>query len=308
MKKGTPIPLDPDEKQDVELLEAAQTGLDAQVLNNQILTDWAAGGLSDQAISGTPPPGGLSAAALRLLGSNIGERSRPFLKPVESSLLGCLEALIAQYETGSYLPLRVSGKTTANQAFDREITPEAIAGHGTLSLKLLQELPEDDQLKWATAQMATNKNAEGNALLSMQSGREKLLGIQDSGLEEDRLRVEKAKALLPVLTLIDMMEACIKRGEMQYAAYLKFKIDMMIAMEMQPPAAPAAPPGKNGAGGAQSEPKGVPAQVSSVENSQPGTTGAQPSPTAGQNTAQPRNGREEALNSIGLMGAGSPGV
>jgi len=304
-KKGTPIALDPDNLETVQPIEAAQVGQTGESLSFQVNTDWAAGGLADHAISGTPPPGGLSAAALRLLGSNLGERTRPFLKPVESVIQGGLEALVSQYETGSYLPIKVSGKTNTNQAFDREIPPELIKGHGTLTVKLKQDLPQDDQLVWATAAMATQKDSQGDAMVSKQWARENMLGIQDSKLEDQRLSMERANASFPVLSLMKMYDSALARGEQDDAQILRMTIGQALSQMMSAQQNGAQSGSQNGAQ-SMSQPAGTPAEVSSIENSNPGTVGASPSPNAGQNTAQPRpGGQNAALASVGLIGPGA---
>ena len=316
MKKGSPVTLDVDNDEDIEPIDPPPLTGDSQMLSAVVERDRAAGGLSAQALSGQPPPGGMSAAALRLLGSNIGERTRPFLKPVESCILGCLEALVAQYETGGYKPVRVFGKTLSNAPFDREIAPENIFGHGNLSVQLLQQLPEDDNLKWATARLAVQKTGpEEESLLSMQTARERILGIQDSELESSRQHVQKGKTIAPVLALLEMQEAALRRGDQSMVEYLEKRIYFMQMQEfleqqalmfqfMQSVQGPngmmAAAQGMGGArrnGQAQPAQGGIPPQVASAEDLAPGTTGAAPSPTAGQNSTNPR---EPVLNAIGV--------
>ena len=227
LKKGSEVTLDTTAQEDVEVINIPGMGVDAQMLEGGITADAQAGGLSAQALSGQPPPGGLSAAAMRLLGNNLGERTRPFLKPVETCLLGCLEALSAQYETGSYRPIRVIGKTIRREAFDRQIHPESVADHGTLTLKLIQVLPEDESVKWATAQLAITPNSFGESLADVEYVREEILGMQDAQLPSTRQVLERAKMSAPMLGLNEMYQAAMRRGETDTAMYIAGRIQQM---------------------------------------------------------------------------------
>ena len=325
-KKGAEIVLDTQAGEDVEVLPPPTTSHDAQANQQNLMNMWHAGALAAQALSGQPPPGGLSAAAMRLLGNNIGERTRPFLKPVESCIQGCIEALVAQYETGSYMPVHVTGKTSTGTPFDQDIQPTDIQGHGQVTIRLVQDLPEDDQIKVATAIQATTPNSNGVSLLSMEYAREHMLDVQDTDLEDMRQSLEKAKQEAPVLHLTDMYKAALGRGDTDMAQYVANKIEVTkmrealeeLLIRFKYKQAASGPNGLaaalGGVGGQQGQPgaaqksqNGIDSRVSSVENSQPGTVGASPSPTAGQNSTSPRPGgqNEQALNQIGLTAAGA---
>jgi hypothetical protein len=308
LKKGSEVTLDTTAQEEVEVIDVPGMGIDAQMLEGGITADAQAGGLSAQALSGQPPPGGLSAAAMRLLGNNLGERTRPFLKPVETCLLGCLEALSAQYETGSYRPIRVVGKTIRREAFDRQIHPESIAEHGTLTLKLMQVLPEDENVKWATAQLAITPNSFGESLADVEYAREEILGLQDAQLPSTRQTLERAKMAAPMLGLNEMYHAAVRRGEDDTAAYIAGRIQQMGIQEfledqskmyafMQAMAGPqplqTAAAGMGGGGIPGGAPGGAPAggpgvrpEVAAAANYT--TQTGPPSPVAGEASTAPR--------------------
>jgi len=68
--------------------------------------------------------------ALRQLGNNLEHRVLPRMRAVARCIEGCLENLVAQYETGAFNPISVSGRRFDNHRFaNRVISPEDIAGH-----------------------------------------------------------------------------------------------------------------------------------------------------------------------------------
>ena len=79
---------------------------------------------------------------------------------------GAIKALMAQYETGQYETLRVTGKLLDNVGFSREIAPQEIQGHGPLTVELVPSLPQDDQAQWMMAEFARRPNAEGRPVVS----------------------------------------------------------------------------------------------------------------------------------------------
>ena len=324
MNKASEVTADADAKQEIIVLPSPQTGADGQFLRGTLLSEQQAGGLAAHLLSGQPPPGGISATAMRLLGNSLGERTRPFLTAVASCLQGSIDALIAQYETGRYETLRVFGKTLDAFPFDRAIGPEHIQGHGVLSLTLAQDIPEDDQLKWATAQLAITQNAQGEALASPEYAREHIIGLQDAKLETTKQRLALAKGSAPMLGLREMAEAALRRGEMKVFEYLLKKMqeqEMREALEraaltfqytqlvgqggiagmMAALQGPGGSPNGQQNGSASAGPGPRPeVQPEAARNP---AAGQQPSLEAGRNSTAPRPGTQDPLDAVGL---GSP--
>lgn len=302
---------DTDADQFIKPVEGADIGAAPRVVLDVAQSEWYAAGLTAHAL-GQMPPGGLSGAALRLVGSNIGERSHPFLGPVEQAIEGCLRQMLAQFAAGGYGPMDVWGKTLNDERFDRPISEDDIKGHGRLTFRLMQTLPEDVHEKWTIAQMATTPDSTGKRLVPQDWAQSNLLGIEDPSLMNQHQDVERVKDMMPVITLLDWLESAQKSGEKNMAAYLEEKIkeefgkdylnqlvlkwkliqlggagslpDLMALIAGMEGGAPAAP------GGNGREQRGVDPRISSVEEQRPGTTGRNPSPDAGVNSPNPRPG------------------
>ncbi len=310
--------------QDIVPFPPADIGNAPQFAAGITMQDWDAGGLT--ALSrGQMPPTGASGVALQLVGSNISERSRPFLMAIESAIEGGLVAVTAQYETGLYEPLKVRGITRTGEMFaDMEIPPEAMKGHGRISVELAEQLPQDQQQAVATAfQLAQPVFANGESLADPKYIREHHLKMQDSDLISRRQQLDQVKTMAPVLLLKDRREDAARRGEEETVAYLDMEIEslttqkqlewLMVAFKkMQLAGAgsleelmavimgPQQGQPTNGA-----SPGGISGQVSNVENRQPGTVGRNPSPTAGGNATNARPGAQSdetaRLAAIGLV-------
>ena len=321
---GAETDSDTDAQQYIKPITPADIGAAPQVVLHTGQSEWYAAGLTAHAL-GQMPPGGLSGAALRLVGSNIGEKSHPFLGPVEQCIEGCLRQMLAQLARGGYSPMMVWGKTLSEQRFDRPIGAEDIQNHGRLTFRLEQSLPEDQYEKWAIAQMATQKTQDGKSLVPLDWAQSHLLGIQDPSLLNQNQDVERVKDLLPLITLLDWRESAQQAGEMNTVAYLDKKIEEEVAKDylnqlvlklklieiggagslgelMAIVSGMAGGTSGNGQAPAQ---RGTDARVASAERAAPGTVGRNPSPEAGVNSPNPRpGGRNEEdmrLEQAGLI-------
>jgi len=324
---GVEVNLDTDAEQDLEFFQPADIGAAPQVLLGNGQAEWYAAGLTAHAL-GQMPPGGLSGAALRLVGSNIGERSHPFLGPVELCIEGCLTQMLKQFAAGGYGPLQVYGKSLSGAPFDRPINAQDVQGHGRLTFKLNQTLPEDVYEKWAIAQMATRVDpVTKKSLVPLDWGQSHLLGIEDTSLMNQKQDVERVKEMMPVITLLDWRQSSMERGEWNAVQYLDTKIaeefgkdrltqlvlwyQLMQAggagsmMELMQIIGGMTQGGTEGAArNISSNGQGVDPRLSSVENERPGTVGQNPSPEAGVNSPMPRPGAQRpGLEDAGLITA-----
>ena len=322
LARGAETPLSTARQDKVLPMPPGDIGVATQTSLGQTLSDWSAGGLSAQALAGTPPPGGLSAAALRQLGGSISEKTAPYIRPVESMLQAALEVMIEQFETGTFAPINVFGKTFSNDPFERLITPEEIQGHGRITVDLVQIIPTDEALAWSTAQIAITPNAKGDQLADVEYAREHILKMPDSRLVDSRINVRNATAQAPFLALKEAMESAMARGEMDEAEYIFGKMKQVLMQEqleqmalqfqfaqlvggpggMQ--AAASGMGGMNASGGNGAAPGG-PGGVSPTiapDNVFNEAAGTQPSPNAGANSTNPRGGEEaQRLAEIGLV-------
>lgn len=180
-EKGAEIPLSTANEEDVESFPEADASRVAVLFLQELGRDAVAGGLPPQAFGLLDKP--LSSVALRQLGNNLEHRVTPRMRAVASCLEGCLENIIAQFETGGFAPITVSGRRFDNQRFaNRVITPEGIYGHDPVQVKMSLALPEDETIRWNVANMAMTPTASGEPLASLEWVRENILKMESSKL------------------------------------------------------------------------------------------------------------------------------
>ena len=102
--------------------------------------------------------------------------------------------LLTQYSAGGFGKLRLQGRDGSNEYFDMEVSPKDIKGDWFPEVRLRPSLPEDTAENYATAQLAVQ-----NGLLSRETVRDKLLGVQDTDAEEDKVLREKASRIPSVM-------------------------------------------------------------------------------------------------------------
>jgi hypothetical protein len=325
--KGSEFHLARNQGQDVESVPVQELSRDIQWLNAGIAQETVAGGLPE--IAKGIMQGAVSGAALSIAGESITRLVDPPMRAVESCLEGIVEALIGQFETGGYDPIRVRGRTYDSVRFDRFIEPESLEGHGPLTVELLPKLPRDDQAMWQMAAFAATAGLDGEPLAGSHYIRENIIKMQDPDLERERIYAGMAVKTDPMVLLATQIASAVKEGEMEVAQTLAVQLQRMhrqqqmedMAREMafaaqfgQAPIPTAAggmnaisPAGNAGGGGQQQ-------QQSPTANMEPeimplsGTPFGQPnaSPEAGINGLTPRPGaqgeEQQALNALGLFG------
>jgi hypothetical protein len=135
--------------------------------------------------------------------------------PVESLLEGVVESLGEQFESERYKPIRVSGRTFDSTPFNREIEPVHIQGHGMVTVTLTPDLPEDENERWMTAQLASQITdpKTGEPAFSLHTIRDKVMRVQDSLLEKQRVFAQQARGATPAMYLLTMLEAAIREED-----------------------------------------------------------------------------------------------
>ena len=325
--KGSEFHLSRNQGQDVESVPVQQLSRDIQWLNAGIQMDITGGGLPE--IAKGIIQGAVSGSALQIAGESITRLVDPPMKAVESCLEGIVEALIGQYETGGYEPVRVRGRTYDSVRFDRFIEPQSLKDHGPLTVELLPKLPRDDQAMWQMAAFAATAGIDGEPLAGSQYIRENIIKMQDPDLERERIYASMAIKMDPMVLLATQIGAAVKEGEMEIAQTLAIQLKRMqrkqemedMAMEMafaaqfgQAPVAtaaqgmgaigPAGNPGVGGGGTPQSPTANMSPEVAPLSGTMFGQPNA--SPEAGINGLTPRPGaqgpEQQQLNALGLFG------
>ena len=210
--------------------------LDLPAIQNGAITNL--GFINTDLISGGTPPsasgiasGSQSGRALTILNSVLGDRARPFAHAVEACMQGAVKALMAQYETGQYETLRVTGKLLDNVGFSREITPQEIQGHGPLTVELVPSLPQDDQAQWMMAEFARRPNAEGRPVVSDTFIKEDILRLKDAQLEERRVDLQLATAATPENLLMGQLQSALEAGNMIVVQNLAEQVQRLKAQQ-----------------------------------------------------------------------------
>ena len=223
------IQLDVDNSEDVEPLQLAELTRDAEKILGEVNIEEEDSTLPNQAYGRIERE--TSGNALRILNASIGERLEPFIRPIESCIEGVIEVLAAQYETGKYKPIKVSGKTRNRQGFARVIQPEDIAGRDRIMVEFGPNLPEDENQKWLTAQIATTPNAEGMPLASHLTAWEDILKLQDSDIQNERIFNQMARTSTPKMVLITRLVAAQRAGDEQTVQFLTAEIERITNRE-----------------------------------------------------------------------------
>lgn len=216
-ERGQVIPLDTEKDEEIALLEIAQTGQDVNKLLAVVTQEALRGGLLDPSeIAGSNPSG----RALRIMSQILREKLAPHERAVKDVIEAASAALLAQYATGRYKPIRAVGISRDLEGFNREITSEDISGHGPVTIELVPVLPEDDFERIQMAALAAQPGADGMALIPRRSRDTRILRVQDANLEMRRGFADKARMLTPMTTLVTLLEAAQERGDEATVAFL----------------------------------------------------------------------------------------
>ena len=232
-EKGAEIAIAVGDNQDVELMQTPDMNRAAGVLLEYLQRDAIAGGIPPQGFGILDKP--LSAVALRQLGNNLEHRVLPRMEAVQLCLEGCLEVLVAQYETGLFEPITVSGKRFDRHRFSNKIIePDEILGHDAITVTLELVLPEDETIRWNVANMAMAPTVTGEPLTSLEYVREHILNIQDPKLLSSQNMEILTRQTSPVLALLDQYRAVKEDGDEMAAAAILDQIRLTtLQMEVQ---------------------------------------------------------------------------
>ena len=232
-EKGSQIAVASGDQQDIELMNTPEMTRAAGVLLEVLQRDAIAGGIPPQGFGILDKP--LSAVALRQLGNNLEHRVLPRMEAVQLCIEGCLEVLVAQYETGAFEPITVSGKRFDRHRFSNKvIEPDEIFGHDALTVSLELVLPEDETIRWNVANMAMTPTVTGEPLTSLEYVREHILKIQDPKLLSSQNMELLTRQTAPVLALLDQYRAVKEDGDQMAAAAILDQIRLQtLQMEVQ---------------------------------------------------------------------------
>ena len=293
----------------------------SSLINQIVRTDELGGSLPPQAF-GVNEGGVVSAVGLRQLGLNIEQKVIPRMEAIAEAVEYCLETMMFQYDSGEYEPIEVIGRDFRGQRFQSLIKPDAIKDRQRLQVELRLALPQDEQQRWAIAQMASQQTSFGEPLGDIDFIREEILNMPDPGFVTRQNDQTLAWQATPLAQILKLFRATIESGDEQLQAITfdqvqltalqqTTQMNVQIAQLMQM----AQGIGVANGAGQPGQPQGAgPQQALTGGLGNPGTgapgvaevtgIGNQASPVAGANAGQPRQGQSEQaqrLQAIGLV-------
>lgn len=169
----------------------------------------------------------LSGFAMNTLRQGVGAVLAPRLDAVKRAYKQICDLLVAQYESGAFMPVRSQGFLAQRQWFDEEVHPTDIVDGGFIELNLMAHLPQDEMARFTMAQAAR----EGaTPLFPDRYIRDDILGVQDVDRIEDMIKEQVAERATPMLTLWTLRKAMLERGRMDLVQQLEGEMmRMMVA-------------------------------------------------------------------------------
>ena len=161
----------------------------------------------------------LSGYAVNLLAQATEAPIVPTKQAMESAFWQIGNLISDQFATGVYPAMQLQGYGSNRSFFDEEFGPEMIVGLPSLEFKLVIKTPQDDLAKLQMAMLADKPDAAGNPLLPRTYIWDEHLDIQDVDSLEDAINEQRAKTLLPVAMLWNLMVSAERRGDTQTAKF-----------------------------------------------------------------------------------------
>lgn len=233
--KGSVVQLDSDKGEKIDRIFEPTMPKDAAALLGTIQRELSMGGM---------PPIAFGELNFQLPGYGINLLTHaassvllPRQRAMEQADEWLARELLTQYAKGGFGKLRLRGRDGSNEYFDVELAPKDVKGDWFPECKLLPVLPEDTAGKYAMAQLAVV-----NELLSKETARDKLLGVQDPDLETQKILREKAMNM-PAIMLRRMAASLVADGRPDLAQIFLDELDRLTgAGEAPARRAPSEPP------------------------------------------------------------------
>ena len=207
-KEGAALSLAPGEKVfPLQLLEMAK---ESAALLGQVSGEMQRGSVPHTAFGELQFQ--LSGFAITQLRQGINARLQPCVTALERAYSQLIRLVIDQYKTGQFGDLELEGFDDRNQFFSQTFSSTDMQGKGKYPVvKLIPVLPEDEQVKYAMANMAREGD---NPLLPNREILDKILQWQNVDSIQDQLNVQKAERLSPIAALQTLITSAFKLGRM----------------------------------------------------------------------------------------------
>lgn len=166
----------------------------------------------------------LSGYAVNLLKQAMDAPIVPRTQAMESAFWQIGNLLSDQFASGAFPAMQLQGYRSNRSWFDEEFGPEMMKtrdgmGLPSLEFKMVVKTPQDDLARLQMAKLADTPDAAGNPLLPRTVIWDEHLDLQDVDSIEDAINEQRAKTLLPVAMLWNLMVSAERRGDRQTAQF-----------------------------------------------------------------------------------------
>ena len=209
---GNTVQLDIDKGEKVEELYKPNRPADTERLMSHIMQKVNMGGVPPIATGNLDVT--LPYSGIYLLTHNATTLMKPRQYAIEKAFEWIAREILSQFAKGGYKAIEVHGRTGTNEYFQCKLKRRDIKGDWWPECKLNPELPQDEMQKANMAQILV-----ANQILSRRTARDKLLNVQDTDAEEDRVLYEMTNSI-PELQLLKVQRALREQGEPELAAAL----------------------------------------------------------------------------------------
>ena len=200
---------------DASPLMGVISGEEQQVLFNAIAFGNAPSGLSGFAISN------LQEAMLTIV--------QPYINALQDAYQIISLSALQQFGASSFQPVKVRGRTAQGKSFGMpqvaEIAPKDIDPNWYPEVTLVAKLPADDAQSYNLAALA-----QKSQLLSVETIQDRLLGVQDTDVENERMIREKARSL-PTIMLYNAFLEAQADGRPDIAQHIRLELTRLLAQE-----------------------------------------------------------------------------
>ena len=177
----------------------------------------------------------LSGYAVNLLKQATDAPIVPRQQAMESALWQIGNLISDQFASGAYPAMQLQGYMSNRSWFDEEFGPDMIKGLPSLEFKLVVKTPQDDLARLQMAKLADTPDAAGNPLLPRTVIWDEHLDLQDVDSIEDALNEQRAKTLLPVAMLYNLMVSAERRGDTMTAMFYYVELFKQGIQGLPPP-------------------------------------------------------------------------
>ena len=174
----------------------------------------------------------ISGFAINSLNGQVGSFISPRLEAIQDIYEQVSGLLIAQYSTGAFDTLSLSGYGKGKKYFSVGATPEAIASGGDPRFYLEAQLPQDDLGKIQAAGLLRQPGVNGLSLFSDDWIRTEHLKVRNEDNIRDQVMLQHAEMATPKAQLYSLLRAARNAGDETMARVYAIELVKLVQQEM----------------------------------------------------------------------------